>query len=146
MQYEISNFSLKGYESKHNTDCWNQKEYLGFGLAAHSYYNNVRFSNLYNLDNYIVNIRNGNYNSNIQIHEVQDAEGKMSEYVILKLRTMEGIRFEEFNSLFGLDFMEKYKLEVEKLEKQGLVMKDDFGLKLSTKGIDFANIVWSEFL
>ena len=83
-QYEISNFSLKGYESKHNTDCWNQKEYLGFGLAAHSYYNNIRFSNLCNLDDYLGNIKKEDFCSNIQIHEVQKSEDKMNEYVILK--------------------------------------------------------------
>ena len=44
--YEISNFAKKGYEYKHNLDCWNQKEYMGFGASAHSYTNNVRFSNI----------------------------------------------------------------------------------------------------
>lgn len=43
--YEISNFAKPGFESKHNTDCWDQKEYIGFGLAAHSYINNIRYSN-----------------------------------------------------------------------------------------------------
>jgi len=41
--YEVSNFSKKGYESKHNLNCWNQMEYLGFGVAAHSYENMIRF-------------------------------------------------------------------------------------------------------
>ena len=39
IQYEISNFSREGYKSKHNENCWNQNEYLGFGIAAHSYIN-----------------------------------------------------------------------------------------------------------
>ena len=43
--YEISNFSKEGYESKHNMNCWEQKEYLGCGIAAHSYYDSKRFSN-----------------------------------------------------------------------------------------------------
>lgn len=145
-QYEISNFSLKGYESKHNTDCWNQKEYLGFGLAAHSYYDDVRFSNLCNLHDYIGNIKKQDFCSNIQIHEVQKFGEKMNEYVILKLRTMQGIEFEEFSGLFGLNFLEKYKPEIEKLEDQGLIEKNDFCIRLSTKGIDFANVVWSEFV
>ena len=51
--YEISNFAKKGYQSKHNWNCWNQKEYLGFGIAAHSYMNNIRYSNIDNLQEYI---------------------------------------------------------------------------------------------
>ena len=43
IHYEISNFSKKGYESKHNLNCWGQKEYLGFGVAAHSYIKNKRY-------------------------------------------------------------------------------------------------------
>ena len=43
MHYEISNFSKKGFESKHNMNCWNQEEYLGFGVAAHSYNNKTRY-------------------------------------------------------------------------------------------------------
>ena len=48
-QYEISNFSKKGHESKHNLNCWNQKEYIGFGIAAHSYIKNIRFGNIENI-------------------------------------------------------------------------------------------------
>ena len=43
--YEISNFAKDGYESKHNMNCWEQKEYIGFGLNAHSYVEGVRYSN-----------------------------------------------------------------------------------------------------
>ena len=42
IQYEISNFAEKGFESKHNMNCWKQNEYLGFGLAAHSYFDKKR--------------------------------------------------------------------------------------------------------
>ena len=45
-QYEISNFAPKGFESKHNMNCWNQNEYLGFGVAAHSYFNNKTLSEI----------------------------------------------------------------------------------------------------
>ena len=51
--YEISNFSKKNYHSKHNENCWKQKEYIGFGIAAHSYIDGIRFSNTENLNNYI---------------------------------------------------------------------------------------------
>ena len=56
IHYEISNFAKKGFESRHNSDCWKQKEYIGIGLAAHSYLNDVRYSNTENIEEYIKNI------------------------------------------------------------------------------------------
>ena len=52
-QYEISNFAKENYYSKHNINCWKQKEYIGFGISAHSYYENIRFSNTENFNKYI---------------------------------------------------------------------------------------------
>ena len=52
--YEISNFAIDGYESKHNTNCWKQKSYIGFGIASHSYMNGVRYSNTTDLKQYII--------------------------------------------------------------------------------------------
>ena len=51
--YEISNFAIKGYESKHNLNCWEQKEYIGFGISAHSYINKIRMSNTISLEEYL---------------------------------------------------------------------------------------------
>ena len=53
MQYEISNFSKEGYESRHNVNCWKQHEYYGFGIGASSYYNNVRYTNIRVIYRYI---------------------------------------------------------------------------------------------
>lgn len=53
MQYEISNFSKGGYESRHNVNCWKQHEYYGFGIGASSYYNNVRYTNIRVIYRYI---------------------------------------------------------------------------------------------
>ena len=53
IQYEISNFAKKGYESKHNVNCWKQHEYYGFGIGAASYYNNVRYMNIRVIYRYI---------------------------------------------------------------------------------------------
>ena len=54
--YEISNFAKAGFESKHNLSCWNQEEYIGFGTSAHSYTNNVRYSNIDSMEEYIDNL------------------------------------------------------------------------------------------
>ncbi len=55
--YEISNFAKKGYESKHNMNCWNQMEYVGIGTAAHSYRDITRYSNTEDIKEYIKNVQ-----------------------------------------------------------------------------------------
>lgn len=84
--YEISNFAKKGYESKHNLDCWNQKEYIGFGLSSHSYINNKRFSNTSSFNEYVKNIENNEFEKNIEVHEIQNKEEKAKEYMMIGLR------------------------------------------------------------
>ena len=59
-QYEISNFAKPGYESKHNTIYWKAEEYLGLGLAAHSYFEDYRFGNTEDMNRYITRIMNEN--------------------------------------------------------------------------------------
>ena len=61
--YEISNFAKLGKESRHNLNCWNQEEYIGFGVAAHSYLNGIRFSNTINVEEYIQHIVRKNLQS-----------------------------------------------------------------------------------
>jgi len=69
--YEISNFAKSGFESRHNLDCWHQKEYLGFGVAAHSYIEGIRYSNIEDIPKYIDNINNDKIGYNRIIHEKQ---------------------------------------------------------------------------
>lgn len=145
-QYEISNFAKPGYFSRHNTDCWEQKEYLGFGAAASSYMDKKRFTNIQCLENYIKNINLNKFENNVQIEEEQDEKNQMNEYVILGLRKIKGISFREFDKKFGKKFLDEYKNEVEKLLKEGLVDIDVDSIRLSKKGLDLANIVWEEFI
>ena len=146
IHYEISNFCRKGFQSKHNTDCWNQKEYFGFGLSAHSYFNGIRYSNISDLDHYMENIENNKFYNNIQIEEIQDKVSKMNEYAILKLRMLEGLNLNKFDELFRVDFFEHYNDKIKKLQKKGLIGFDKGFIRLTDKGIDFANMVWAEFI
>lgn len=143
-QYEISNFSKVGYESKHNTDCWKQKEYLAFGLAAHSYIDDVRYSNTCDLSKYIQD--NINMHNNKEVEEIQDKQIKMNEFVILGLRMTNGFSIKDFEKKFGEKFEEKYKNQIDKLVKMELIQFKNNNISLSKKGIDFANIVWCEFV
>src|SRR5574344_2748525 len=81
IHYEISNFSKPLYRCKHNLDCWNQKEYLGFGVSAASYENSCRYKNTDCLEEYIKNIESKEEYKNIKIEEKQDKQTAMSEYM-----------------------------------------------------------------
>ena len=144
--YEISNFSKLGYESKHNTDCWNQKEYIGFGIAAHSYFNNIRYSNICDINEYVKNINSKDFEKNVIIHEIQEEQDKMNEYMILGLRMIKGVNEQVFKEKFSKDINDIYIKSIEKLINLELISNEKGIIKLTKKGIDFANIVWEEFV
>ena len=145
-QYEISNFSKKTHESKHNTNCWKQKQYIGLGTSAHSYLNKKRYSNTNNIEEYIKNIQENNISKNITIHEEQTEESTMNEYMLLGLRMVQGININEFKQKFKTDPTIKYKKILEKLQKENLIQITKTSIKLTKQGIDFGNIVWEEFI
>ena len=139
MHYEISNFSKKGFESKHNMNCWNQEEYLGFGVAAHSYNNKIRYSNTNSIEEYIKG-------SNKIIHEEQTLEDMQKEYMLLGLRKIEGINIQKFKNKFAQNPIFIFKEQLNKLVYEELIIVDGNEIKLTNKGLDLANIVWEEFV
>lgn len=146
IHYEISNFAKKGYKSRHNSDCWEQKEYIGLGVAAHSYLDNKRYSNTESIENYIKNINSAEFDKNITIHEIQTKEDKQNEYMILGLRKIEGVDIREFANKFKENPMKLYKNELDKLIKEELVEINKNKIRLSNKGLDLANLVFEEFI
>ncbi len=144
--YEISNFARKGFESKHNLDCWNQKDYIGFGVASHSYIDSVRYSNTESLEKYVENIESGLPENNRTVHEVQNEVDKKKEYMLLGLRKIDGIKISEFKNMFGDNPIYLYRNELSKLSDEGLIEIDEDVIKLTNKGIDLANLVWEEFV
>lgn len=144
--YEISNFAKQGFYSKHNMDCWEQKEYIGFGISAHSYIDRKRFGNISDLDNYIKNCIEGSFDKNRIIEEEQDKKDEMKEYMILGLRKINGISIQKFKNKFNENPIVLFKKELNKLYNEGLIIIDGDIIRLSNKGLDFANIVWEEFI
>ena len=138
IHYEISNFAKKGHESKHNLNCWNQKSYLGFGVAAHSYYNKTRYSNVLNLYKYGVEPKT--------IHEVQNKQDEQKEYMMLGLRKIDGISIADFKNKFVENPIYIFRKELDKLVKEDLLEIVEDRIKLTNKGLDLANLVWKEFI
>lgn len=144
--YEISNFAKQGYESKHNMNCWNQKEYIGIGIAAHSYRDITRYSNTENLEEYIRNIKNDKLERNRIIHEIQKEDDTKKEYMLLGLRQIDGVKISEFKEKFGDNPIYLFRNELKKLFDENLISVNEDNIKLTNKGIDLANLVWEEFV
>ncbi len=146
IHYEISNFAKERYKSRHNSDCWEQKEYIGLGASAHSYLENKRYSNTESIEEYIKNINNNQFDNNITIHEIQTEEGKQKEYMLLGLRKIEGVNIDTYKNKFGENPIFKYSKELDKLSREELIEINGDYIKLTDKGLDLANIVWEEFV
>lgn len=145
VHYEISNFSKPEKQSKHNLNCWEQKQYLGFGLSAHSYYHKTRYSNIEDFKQYMSNKEAFSSNTKI-IHEVQNIEEEQKEYMMLGLRKIKGVSVSEFKNKFVQNPIYVFRKELDKLVKQELIEIDMDYIKLTNKGLDFANLVWEEFV
>ena len=144
--YEISNFAKEQKESKHNTSCWKQEQYRGFGIAAHSYIEGVRFSNTTNLEEYIENISNGELPKNLRIHERQNKESMQKEYMLLGLRKIEGVSITGFKNKYKENPLFIYKTELNELVGQKLIIIGGDRIRLTNKGLDLANQVWEKFV
>ena len=149
--YEISNFAKKGKESKHNLNCWEQKEYIGLGLAAYSYLNGIRYGNTSDIEKYI-NVRDFLNSSELEesgiriVDEVQSLEDKRKEYMLLGLRKIDGVSIQNFKEKFVENPIFLFRKELEKLVNEKLITIDGDSIKLTNKGLDLANIVWEEFV
>jgi oxygen-independent coproporphyrinogen-3 oxidase len=144
--YEISNFARKGFESKHNSNCWKQHSYLGFGVAAHSYFDGIRYSNISDVNRYIDNYEQGDSVYNIVFHEKQSKEQMMKEYMLLGLRKIDGVRISEFIEKFVDNPLYIFRNQLNKLVEQNLIEVLEDSIVLTDKGLDLANLVWMEFI
>ena len=144
--YEISNFAKEGKESKHNMNCWRQKEYVGFGVAAHSYTNAVRYSNIENLEEYIENYENDKLEETFIFNEKLTHNMKVKEYMMLGLRKLKGVSIQEFKEKFAANPIYVFKNELEKLVNEDLLEIDGDYIRLTKRGLDLANLVWEEFV
>lgn len=144
--YEISNFAKSGFVSKHNLACWEQEEYVGFGVGAHSYVDNKRFSNTDKFEEYVKNIECNNFDQNRILQEKQNFEAQAKEYMMLGFRKLEGISISKFERKFHIHPLFYFRFEISKLEEKGLIEVDLDKICLTKKGLDFANLVFEEFV
>ncbi len=146
LHYEISNFAKVDRRCKHNIDCWNQNEYLGFGVDSASYENKVRYVNTSSIEDYINNIKNKQSFKNVRIEEKQTKKMMMNEYMMLGLRKINGVNLNAFQIKFGENALKVFNKKITKLLEENLVQVNSDNIRLTNKGLDLANIVWEEFV
>ncbi|MFF2447614.1 radical SAM family heme chaperone HemW [Neobacillus sp. NPDC058068] len=143
-QYEISNFSKPGFESRHNLTYWNNESYYGFGAGAHSYVNGSRRSNSGPVKKYIDQINSGALPV-FETHITTKAE-QMEEEMFLGLRKTEGVSISHFIKKFAQDPQELFKNEITDLvSKQWIEVKKD-NIYLTKQGRFLGNEVFQSFL
>ena len=141
-QYEISNFSRSGRESRHNLKYWNGDEYLGLGPSAHSFRGGRRF--------YTPNSLSGFLRSPQYLTEDPDEaallSGSPEEYVMLRLRLAEGLTEAGYQKRFQSPIPERYRKSALRFQPPGLTVVDSQGIRLTRQGFLVSNQLISEIL
>ena len=133
MRYEFSNFAMDGYKSKHNQVYWNRKEYLGFGVGAHSFINKQRMANTDNVSEYEAFINRSEIP--LAFKETIGEDEAKEEMVMLSLRLAEGLDLTKYQIEFGISLLAEKKDEVSALVKDKfLVLDKNNYLKATDKG------------
>ena len=134
--YEISNFAKKGYESRHNLKYWNLCEYLGIGPSAHSFLDGKRFFYPANLKEFI----------NKNEPSFDSFGGGAEEYIMLKLRTANGLSVSELERKYNLNLSVDFNKKCIAFEKVGLLKATSDRIFLTDKGMLLSNSIITEFL
>jgi oxygen-independent coproporphyrinogen-3 oxidase len=143
--YEISNFCLPGFDSRHNTKYWSRTPYYGFGNSAHSYDGaRHRWANERDAAKYVA-IINGGGSPIVERTELID-EDVRAEAIFLGLRLMRGIDLNSYRVRFGADLREQFDGELEQLQAAGLVAMEEERLKLTERGALLSNEVFAIFV
>lgn len=136
--YEISNFSLPGFESKHNLNYWNNNGYYGFGCSASGYVDSIRYTNESDINKYILNP------SKKVVQQHVSEQETLEEAIFLGLRKIAGINIKDINEKFGIDFETKYRDVLHKYSNY--FTKNDFSIALNLDGVMISNTILAEFI
>ena len=133
-QYEISNFAQPGFESRHNLKYWQLEEYAGFGPGAHSDMGGVRFAYERDLDSYIA--------GELRLSEMEEIPplDRDLEYIMLSLRTVQGIDSKYFERQFRQKFQPMEDL-LTQYEAHGFAARTEKGWRLTPRGFFVSNAI-----
>jgi len=132
-QYEISNFARPGYQCRHNIGCWTRAPYLGFGCAAHSFFDECLMMNPAELDAYLAG-------KEPKVERIS-AEDARFESMMLGLRMTRGVKDEDFTRMHGMSIREAFGAKLDRPIADGLLEWHEGALRLTRLGMDLQNSV-----
>lgn len=138
--YEISNFARDGHRSRHNLHTWQCREYLGLGVAAHSYLGGVRFGQSRDLGGFLRG------EDITEFREVLTEADRETEYIMLGLRLSDGVDEADFSRRFGHGFWEAYGDACIPLVSGGWMKRADGRVWLTERGFPVSNAILASVL
>jgi len=136
--YEISNFALPDYQSRHNSAYWKQEPYLGIGPSAHSYDVVSRQWNIASITDYIKAI---NSNSVFYEREELSLNDRYNDFIMVSLRTSEGLDVKIMEKDFGHELAEYCLQNIKTFIDSEQVYYSDGKLRLTAEGIQISNLI-----
>ncbi|MEC7878415.1 MAG: radical SAM family heme chaperone HemW [Bacteroidota bacterium] len=141
--YEISNFSKRGFISKHNSNYWKNEKYIGYGPGAHSYDKENRYWNINDNEKYIKSINNNNL---VYSKEKLKNKEKINEYILTRIRTSWGIDNDEMKSNFDFNLLQEKNKVLELLTTNMLISQNKNKIKLTNKGKKIADHITEKIM
>ncbi|HEO1899733.1 TPA: oxygen-independent coproporphyrinogen III oxidase [Streptococcus agalactiae] len=141
--YEISNFTKPGFESRHNLMYWDNVEYYGVGAGASGYLDGIRYRNRGPIQHYLKGVSEGNARLS---EEVLSKNEMMEEELFLGLRKKEGVSIGKFEQKFGTSFEKRYGQIVQELQSDGLLKENNGFIQMTKKGLFLGDTVAEKFI
>lgn len=141
VHYEISNFALDGFFSKHNTSYWNQTEYLGLGPSAHSYNKATRFWNVSSVKKYLQHIDNKSIAGKLETLSIND---KFNDYLLTRLRTCWGISKNQLLQQFGSKYFQYFEQKIIHYISLGFIEESNDNVYITKKGLFISDSIIEE--
>jgi oxygen-independent coproporphyrinogen III oxidase len=142
-QYELSNFSKNGFESRHNSSYWNRLSYLGIGPSAHSFIGKTRSWNISNNKKYIEGILAGNY---VSENEQLSTTDEFNEYLMTGFRMRKGLDLDYLLENFGKDKLKYFEQGIISYIKEGLAEDHEGRIRLTAKGMFLSDRIISDMM
>ena len=140
-RYEISNFACQGSESRHNIKYWKCEEYVGFGVAAHSFFDGKRYAAPQDFDRYAA----GEWLDADSVTAVCEEDAEV-EFVMLAMRLRDGVSREQYRARFGCYPDAKYAPRIKMYVDGGYIVSDEDGFRFTSDGMLVSNSILASIL